>query len=73
MGRSLWRVLKFVAWILIATAVLLEGVLQAAAYGVYLANRPASMPTQDKAENTILCVGDSWTHGMGTSDAARFS
>jgi lysophospholipase L1-like esterase/tetratricopeptide (TPR) repeat protein len=71
-----WTRLKrwfvFASFVLVATAALIELLLQAGAYAVYLANRKdiASAPAQSQ---TVLCVGDSWTHGMGTSDAAQHS
>jgi len=66
------RWLVFASFVLVATAALIELLLQAGAYAVYLANRKdiASAPAQSQ---TVLCVGDSWTHGMGTSDAAQHS
>lgn len=50
----------------------LEGLLQAGAYVVWR-NERAKVPPPAPAADTILCVGDSWTHGMGSSDHARFS
>jgi lysophospholipase L1-like esterase len=66
------RWLAFTSFVLVTTAALIELLLQAGAYAVYLANRKDVVPFT-RAERTVLCVGDSWTHGMGTSDAAVHS
>src|SRR5262245_20779523 len=52
--------------ILLTTAILLELILQIAAVTIWLKNRPAASPAGGIA--TILCVGDSFTWGVGASD-----
>lgn len=63
------RVLLFLA----ATSgvlVLVELLLQVAALAVWWAQRPpAGAPTRE----VVLCVGDSWTQGMGSSDLGKHS
>ena len=71
-GSRLKRWLAFSLFVLAATAGLIEVLLQAGAYAVYLANRKDIATTQSQSR-TMLCVGDSWTHGMGASDAAQHS
>jgi len=71
-GSRLKRWLAFSLFVLAATAGLIEVLLQAGAYAVYIANRKDIASTQSQIR-TMLCVGDSWTHGMGASDAAQHS
>jgi lysophospholipase L1-like esterase/tetratricopeptide (TPR) repeat protein len=64
--------LAFTSFVLVATAALIELLLQSGAYAVYLANRKDIEAAQPQTR-TVLCIGDSWTHGMGTSNAAQHS
>ncbi len=66
------RWLAFTSFVLVATAALIELLLQSGAYAVYLANRKDIEAAQPQTR-TVLCIGDSWTHGMGTSNAAQHS
>lgn len=56
-----------------ATAILVEVLLQIGALGVYLLNRSPSQHEQQSGGKVVLCVGDSWTHGMGCSDSMKHS
>lgn len=67
------RSLGFVIFVLAATALLLELTLQAGALVVHLATRKPSPPAANIDGQSVLCVGDSWTQGMGSSDYGRFS
>jgi lysophospholipase L1-like esterase len=60
----------FVAWLPFATLLLLEIVMQVGALGLWLLSRNDVPPLAD-ASRTVLCVGDSWTHGIGASDSAH--
>ncbi|MBI5850274.1 MAG: tetratricopeptide repeat protein [Planctomycetes bacterium] len=61
------RRLVFAAWLVVASAVLLEGTLQIGAFVVWsMERRP--VPEIAPGHDVVLCVGDSWTHGMGSSD-----
>ncbi len=71
--KALFRGLKFTAWLLVATAVLVELLLQAGAVVVFLAHRPATQVAPLARTKSVLCVGDSWTHGMGSSDSTMHS
>lgn len=51
-------------------ALLVEGVMQVAAYVIWSQQRKPVLPATGK---TVLCVGDSWTHGMGSLDCATGS
>lgn len=51
---------------------MLELTLQIAALAVHLATRKPAPPAVGVADS-ILCVGDSWTHGMGCSDVSTRS
>ena len=73
MATGLLRKLKFTAWAIVTTALMIELVMQIGALVVYVSNRPASIEVTTSSGKTILCVGDSWTHGMGSSDFAKFS
>ncbi|MGE0815654.1 MAG: GDSL-type esterase/lipase family protein [Vicinamibacterales bacterium] len=50
--------------------VTLEAGLQVAAVAAWFLNRPAT-PVTDQADGTILCVGDSYTFGIGATSAQR--
>lgn len=50
---------------IVFAAVLVEGVMQIAAYAIW---RNQRQPVAAAAGKTVLCIGDSWTHGMGSSD-----
>jgi lysophospholipase L1-like esterase len=65
------RLVAFV-WILVATTVLLEVVMQIGAYVVWRMERQP-VPEIPPGQNVVLCVGDSWTHGMGSSDPSKHS
>ncbi|MFY9345615.1 MAG: GDSL-type esterase/lipase family protein [Planctomycetota bacterium] len=57
---------------LVGTLLLLEVVLQLGSLVVYwLQPRPSAVTVT--GSQTILCVGDSWTHGMGSSDTGTRS
>jgi lysophospholipase L1-like esterase len=60
----------FVAWLPFATLLLLEIVMQVGALGIWLLSRN-DVPPLAAASRTVLCVGDSWTHGIGASDSAH--
>ncbi|MCR9244441.1 MAG: GDSL-type esterase/lipase family protein [bacterium] len=67
--RSLWlRALVALIALLVAT----EAVLQIGSVAVW-ASQSRATTVPPTGEPTILCVGDSWTHGMGSSDPARHS
>ncbi len=68
-GRSRRRWL-FVASLPFTTLLLLEIVMQVGALGIWLLSRNDVPPLAD-ASRTVLCVGDSWTHGIGASDSAH--
>lgn len=63
------RRLHFLAWIAFASTLLLELVLQIGSLVVWWQHRSPGVRVAPGTE-TILCVGDSWTHGMGSSDPA---
>lgn len=56
-----------VVWVVLASAVLLEVVLQVASYVAFLgySRDPVAHGTAGGA--TILCIGDSYTYGLGAS------
>ncbi len=56
----------------VVTLVLLEALLQIGSLVVFFASRKPVIEVAG-ATDTILCVGDSWTHGMGCSDASKHS
>jgi lysophospholipase L1-like esterase len=70
--RRRWRRPAACVGLLVATTVLLEVVLQIGAYVVWRMER---QPVSEipPGQNVVLCVGDSWTHGMGSSDPAKHS
>jgi lysophospholipase L1-like esterase len=47
--------------------VVLEGILQVGALVVHLTQARPTLPTRGHSD-CVLCVGDSWTQGMGSSD-----
>lgn len=61
-------------WLPFATLAVLaasiEGAMQAAAYVLWLQQRKPIAPASGKV---VLCVGDSWTHGIGSLDPAAGS
>lgn len=69
--RGRRRVLLLV-WLVVATLVVLEAVMQVGAYVVWLEDRKPP-PDLSSGQDVVLCVGDSWTHGMGSSDPKQFS
>jgi lysophospholipase L1-like esterase len=72
-ARARWRRLLGLASLALATALLLlEGILQAGAYYVWRRDRQP-VPEIPAGHRAVLCVGDSWTHGMGSSDVSRHS
>ncbi len=54
----------------VSVLVLVELLLQAAALAVWWMQRP---PATTQTNEVILCIGDSWTQGMGSSDLGKFS
>lgn len=50
----------------------LEGVLQVGAWILWQRDRQP-VPEIPAGHRTVLCVGDSWTHGMGSSDVTQHS
>lgn len=71
--RRWTRVCKFAAWTIVTTALLVEVLLQVGALAVYLVNRSPSRIEHHASGKVVLCVGDSWTHGMGCSDSTKHS
>lgn len=66
-GGRRWLRVKRVLLATVATVVALEVILQAGAFIVWFAeSRP--VPEIPAGHDVVLCVGDSWTHGMGSSD-----
>jgi len=63
------RVFLFMGF-MVGVLVLVELLLQAAALAVWWAQRP---PADATTKQVVLCVGDSWTQGMGSSDLGKFS
>jgi lysophospholipase L1-like esterase len=63
------RVLLFLS-ATVSVLVLVELLLQGAALAVWWAQRP---PTNAMTREVVLCIGDSWTQGMGSSDLGKFS
>ena len=55
-----------------AVVLLLEGLMQVGAFVAWRANLK-SIPEVPAGHDVMLCVGDSWTDGMGASDRTRFS
>jgi lysophospholipase L1-like esterase len=56
----------------VATLLLLELVMQIGSVAVwYMQRKP--LPEVKVGDQMILCVGDSWTHGMGSTDTATRS
>ena len=49
----------------LAMGVLLEGVMQVVSYALWAGQR---QPVAPATGQVVLCVGDSWTHGMGSED-----
>lgn len=62
---------SFAGLVFVATLVLVELSLQGAALVLHLATRNVLPPIT--SGDVVLCVGDSWTQGMGSSDQTRFS
>ncbi len=61
------------AFLALATTLLLvEVLMQAGALIVYASSKKPAIEAGG-ATDTILCVGDSWTHGMGTTDSSKHS
>lgn len=58
----------FVVSTLVASLVLLEVVLQAGALAVWWGRRAPDATAVVATGDTVLCVGDSWTEGMGSTD-----
>lgn len=58
------RRLPFLVWLVIAVPLLLEVVLQVGAAVVWLTHRESQVDAQQAA---VLCIGDSFTYGVGTS------
>ncbi len=56
----------------LVTLLLLEGLMQVGAFVAWRANLK-SIPEVPVGHDVMLCVGDSWTDGMGASDRTRFS
>ena len=69
--------IRFAAYLLVACAVVLEATLQVGALMVWLWSSPqpdaARELSVDPEATTVLCVGDSWTQGMGSTDPAERS
>lgn len=63
--------LRRILLLVIVTAVLLEAVLQAVAFTMFVASRPPTAEVADSGATRILCVGDSFTYGDGASDPAH--
>ncbi len=68
--RRLWTRVLFVV---VATILLLEVVLQVGAVVVWLGQRGRALDATNASGRTVLCVGDSWTHGIGSLDFATGS
>lgn len=64
------RKLALALFALVVTLLLVEGVLQGVSYGLWLSQRK---PVARSEGRSVLCVGDSWTQGMGTLDASTGS
>ncbi len=64
--------LRFALWTIVASTVLMELTLQLGAFAVWAMERKP-VPALSAGENVVLCVGDSWTQGMGTTDPATRS
>ncbi|MFY9345614.1 MAG: GDSL-type esterase/lipase family protein [Planctomycetota bacterium] len=62
----------FLVWALVGSLLLLELVLQASSLVVWLLQPAPAQPTIESGQS-IVCVGDSWTHGIGASDASTTS
>lgn len=67
----MWPKLRTSLLLALVSLLLLECALQGAAVVAWLWHRPAERTQAVAAENTILCVGDSWTYGIGSSDPSR--
>lgn len=63
--------LRYALFLLVATLALLEIALQVGAFGLWLLQPPP--PENADGLRTVLCVGDSWTHGIGSSDPTQKS
>lgn len=57
----------FLLWSLLASVLLLEAVLQVGSLAVWWLQRPPVVTMADRS-HTVLCIGDSWTQGMGSKD-----
>lgn len=66
--RLAFRLVAVIAACLVAV-VLLESILQACAFALWLKHRNGNVVVADDpaAGNTVLCLGDSYTFGMGAS------
>src|SRR5262245_6394619 len=56
---------------ILITFILLEAVLQVAAFAIYLSFRRPPQALDTAGQRAILCVGDSYTFGLGASSAER--
>jgi hypothetical protein len=65
--RGRWKLLLMSA---VATLVLLEVVMQASSFTLWLADRRPA-PVVEEGRDVVLCVGDSWTHGTGRRTTYR--
>ena len=65
--------LRYFAIVLLASAFLLEIVLQVGAVVTYLVHSRDASSTVDESSDlpSVLCVGDSYTYGDGASTAYR--
>jgi lysophospholipase L1-like esterase len=64
------RKLTLALFALVAASLFVEGALQCVSYGLWLSQRKPVARSEGRA---VLCVGDSWTHGMGSVDTSTGS
>ncbi len=67
------RRIRNAAILVVLTLVALEIVLQVLAYGAYLKYDGEGAATANSDAWRVLCIGDSYTFGDGSSDPAKFS
>jgi lysophospholipase L1-like esterase len=64
---------RYLAIVTLTSAVLLEVVLQLGAVFVWLEHRDTGMAVPADGDRVVLCVGDSFTFGIGSSSSERRS
>ncbi len=67
------RMMGFAVYLTVSSLLLLEATLQAGSIYIWLTHRWQTTKSSSGLGRTILCVGDSWTYGVASSDVSKKS